>query len=144
MSSVQETLLADQDWAMRTKSRQGLGIELILFRKRRMVSILILAVAFSASPAWGQCAWVLWWAVTDSRLQETRHSWKRVFAVGTEQRCELGEKEKAHLAYERIKSEGWAEEIKLLGGGTSVLARRGQASLQETFQCWPDTIDPRK
>lgn len=133
--------------ATQIKARDLFGITILLS---------LLAVMIFTTPAWSECAWVLWWRASRTLhgpAGSTDESWHRLFAaVETAAACQFNARDKARYSHESLRDavkRGRWTSVEYKPDSTMVFAQaleggRVRESWIDDFQCWPDTVDPRK
>jgi hypothetical protein len=115
---------------------------------RRAVLLVVFSVLTSAATAYAQRAWVLWehsyevWVDSNKESHRRDGYWKKVTATAAKADCD-----------DRTVREARAEYYTLTGQGIGATLAGSQVGFDQSntrykrgyhsFECWPDTVDPR-
>ena len=115
-------------------------------RLRQAPAIAMLILLAWATTAYAECAWVVWWHTVGGRgVPENFNDWKRVKASATLELCRVGAKTMAGELYGILKGTGSWDVVEQDLNVPSVFARNKNGErVSNVFECWTDTMDPRK
>jgi hypothetical protein len=107
---------------------------------RRATLLIAFFLLTSAATAHAECAWVLWRNTNTILGSATSESWQIADASNTKAECDLVI-EQMLVRYRNKPSDSLADYG--VDGGTVILKFKNGGTGMMTYNCLPDTVDPR-